>query len=284
MLKRKFIVGASLILSLDFSTLVLAHDFSQPNITIVKTEHRHNSYAHYLGNEGLLLVDGQHKILFDPFFHKDFNQYQSVPKDIIDKIHRGQSPYDNISAIFISHAHDDHFTAKTVAEYLANFPHVKLIAPQQAIDKLSPFFEQINQENLIAVNLAFGDAAWHKQLNGLNIGAVRIPHAGWPGRADVQNIVFRVSFEQGSTVMHMGDADPNDEHYIPYRAYWQEVITDTAFPPYWFFYSAEGRDILNELINAKSHIGIHVPVNVPNVLKNNQDQYFSIPGSEKQLR
>lgn len=210
--KSKFLIGTSIAFCLAWQTQALGHDFSQSSKAEINAKHQHQSYAHYLGNEGLLLVDGHQKILFDPFFHKDFNQYQSVPKDIIDKIHRGQSPYDNISAIFISHAHDDHFTAKTVAQYLSNFPHVKLVAPQQAIDKLAPFIKQINQENLIPVDLAFGDAAWRKQIDGLNIGAVRIPHAGWPGRADVQNIVFRVSFEQGATVMHMGDADPNDVH------------------------------------------------------------------------
>jgi hypothetical protein len=57
---------------------------------------------------------------------------------------------------------------------------------------------------------------------------VRIPHAGWPGRADIENLVFRVTLKSQSesvTVMHMGDAD--DNHYLPYKSHWQKRISDT---------------------------------------------------------
>ena len=270
-----------LLLSL-FSVQVFGHQIINHKNSNDNSDHA--GYAHYLGNEGLLLVDGNTKVLFDPFFHKDFNQYQSVPQHIINKIHNGESPYNNVSAVFISHAHDDHFTAKTVADYLVRYPNVKLIAPQQAVDKLSPFLDKSNREQLIAVDLNFGDKVWRKELGALSVDAIRIPHAGRPGRAGVQNIVFRVAFNSGTTVMHMGDADPDDDHYLPYRLVWQEKITHTAFPPYWFFYSAEGRDILGDIINAERHIGIHVPVKVPAMLKNGDYLYFSQPGSEKALR
>ena len=69
------------------------------------------------------------------------------------------------------------------------------------------------------------------------IDAVRIPHAGWPSRADIENLVFRVPLKnQGTsvTVMHLGDADPDADHYLQYKDHWQQRVSDTALPPYWF--------------------------------------------------
>jgi hypothetical protein len=83
--------------------------------------------------------------------------------------------------------------------------------------------------------------------------------------------------------MHMGDADPDDYHYLPYKAFWQKKSTDINFPPYWFLYSAEGRDILDNIIGAKANVGVHVPMEVPRQLIQSGRNYFSKPGENKSL-
>ena len=42
--------------------------------------HESTSKAHYLGNEGVMVVNGGVKILFDPFFHSSFGYYTLVPE------------------------------------------------------------------------------------------------------------------------------------------------------------------------------------------------------------
>ena len=100
---------------------------------------------------------------------------------------------------------------------------------------------------------------------------------------EVENLVFRVTLNETATVMHMGDADPNDEHFIFHDNYWRKRLSHLNFPPYWFYFSAEGRDILATMINAEQHIGIHVPVNIPQQLKNKNYPYFSEVAEEKKL-
>ena len=248
----------------------------------------HTSSATYLGNAAILVQDESTKLLFDPFFHKDFSIYQLVPEDIRQAIFQGASPYNNINFVFISHAHDDHFSAIDLLNYLKRHSKVQLVAPKQAIDQLMALSEfSDNDKSLMprlhAVPLGYGDMAWSKTINNTHVSAVRIPHAGWPSRAEVENLVFRVTLIDGSTVMHMGDADPDDEHYLPYKLHWQKQITDTAFPPYWFFFSAEGRDILDDIINAKQHIGVHVPVEVPKRLIGSNKLFFSKPGQVAEI-
>ena len=252
--------------------------------------------ATYLGNEAVMIEHGDNKILFDPFFHNSYGTYQLVPEEMRQAMMLGQPPYDNIDAIFISHAHGDHFSAQDVLTYLTRHQNTWLVAPNQAIEQLYRFAEKEQQDmaaikaRLVAVPLNFGDQPWRNKVNGLVVEAVRIPHAGWPQRAEVENLVFRVALadegtkqESNIVVMHMGDADPDDDHFRPFKAHWQRKVTDTAFPPYWFFYSMEGNDILTEHINAKQHIGVHVPVNVPKELKATGKQFFSKPGQQQTI-
>jgi len=99
----------------------------------------------------------------------------------------------------------------------------------------------------------------------------------------LQNMVYRVSLDGGTTVMHMGDADVNDAHYAPFDDHWQKQITDTAFPPYWFLTSETGQTILKDRLNTKRVIGVHVPLNEPQDLKDSGQDYFSVSGDTRPL-
>lgn len=238
----------------------------------------------YLGNEALLLTYNNTKVLFDPFFHNGFNTYQLVPPEIQNALFKGAAPYDNINAIFISHAHGDHFAADDLHRYLTLYPETKLIAPQQAVDELLALDDANDlAQQIISIKLAYQDAPVSKRLPGVSFDAVRIPHAGWPQRADVSNLVYRVTLEKQITVMHMGDADPNDEHFKPLADHWQQKTTDAAYPPYWFFTSLEGPAILKQRIQAKQNVGIHVPIKVPEDLIESGATFFSKPGETQAL-
>jgi L-ascorbate metabolism protein UlaG (beta-lactamase superfamily) len=244
--------------------------------------HEAKSLATYLANEGLMVEAGEHKVLFDPFFHNDYGTYHLVPDTILKAIMSNSAPYNNIDAIFVSHSHGDHFAADDMLKYLQKYSSVKLIAPAQALEKMALLsgFDTI-QKQLTSIELEYGDKPVSLVVDDIQIDAVRIPHAGWPGRADISNIVFRVSLPNGetsSTFVHMGDADPKDEHYRPHSVFWLQEKPDIAFPPYWFFLTLQGNYILDTHINAAKNIGVHVPLKIPTSLKNSGKKYFSIPG------
>lgn len=249
--------------------------------TANKTTKTSGGTATYLGNEAVMVEHAGNKILFDPFFHNGFNIYQTVPEDIREAIFSGTVPYDNIDAIFISHAHADHFSADDLVDFMLAHADTQLIAPQQAIDAVLELedFEDLTtiKPRLHSITLAYKDPPVELKIGELAIDAVRIPHAGWPQRADVSNIVFRVSLSDEVTVIHMGDADANDEHFKSLVEHWNKTVTNTAFPPYWFFFSDTGKFILSDRINTNESIGIHVPINVPQELIQTGADYFSKP-------
>ena len=249
--------------------------------------HEAKGSATYLANEGLMVEAGEYKVLFDPFFHNDYGTYQLVPDAILTAIMNNIAPYNDINAIFVSHSHGDHFAADDMLKYLQKYSSVNLIAPAQALEKMAmlPGFDVI-QKQLTSIELEYGDKAISLVVDDIQIDAVRIPHAGWPGRADISNIVFRVGLPNGesrSTFVHMGDADPKDEHYRPHSVFWLQEKPDIAFPPYWFFLTLEGNYILDTHINAEKNIGVHVPLKIPTNLKNSGKSYFSVPGEKAEV-
>ncbi|MDD9895676.1 MAG: MBL fold metallo-hydrolase [Gammaproteobacteria bacterium] len=226
-----------------------------------------NPSAFYIANEGVMVSDGETKILFDPLFPNTYGQYLLPPEEMKAAMFAGEIPFDGVDAIFISHYHGDHFSPEEIYQLMEAQPGIQLYAPNQAIiamrsaagDSGSAVFGRVN-----SVILAFDDAPVRFTENDLLVEAVRIPHSGYPMRMmDVENIAWRVTLNNNSTVLHLGDADPRDDHFANDAEYWDERTPHMAFPPYWFLSTAAGRDILDNRIKALRNVGVHVPDTIP---------------------
>lgn len=265
-----------------FSTAALAH----PVAADAGDDHAvQAAAAQYIANAGVIVTSGETKILFDPLFRVGFNNYLVPTDETFAAMMAGEAPYDGVDVVFISHAHGDHFSSEDANAFLAAHPEVRLVAPAQAIHAMKSVdaWDDAYQSRITSIVLERGDPAFELNWPGIDVFAVRIPHAGWPSRAEVQNLVYRVSLDEDATVMHMGDADVNDDHYAPYAADWSAKKTNTAFPPYWFFLVPGGVEILKDRLNVEHAIGVHVPVNVPDDLKATGEDFFSQPGDIRQI-
>jgi len=246
----------------------------------------------YIANMGVMIERGETRIVFDPLFHYEHDIYDRVPSKVEEALIAGIEPWDGIDAVFISHHHGDHFDPATILELLRSHTTIELFGPEQAAaairdlvaDPEDPLLERVH-----GLSLEHGMAAADINFGPLLVEAVRIRHAGWPNRhADVENIVFRVTLDNETTVMHFGDADVDDAHFAKSPEHWAERHSHLAMPPYWFFMSNEGRRILRERIGADKAIGLHVPTEVPDDpasrQKNLQDvDLFTQPGETRTL-
>lgn len=243
--------------------------------------------AHYIANAGIMAVSGTTKVLFDPFTATGYDTYLEVPDAKRLMLIAGDAPYDDIDAVFISHAHGDHFDAGDMIAFMSAQTKAQLILPAQALEMMQKdaSWDAAVMPRITSIDMDYGDAPEAVSIGDITATAVRIPHAGWPAprRAALQNMVYRVSLDGDATVMHMGDADVNDVHYAPFNEHWQKKITDTAFPPYWFFTSETGQTILKDRLNTKRSIGVHVPLNEPQDLKDSGQDYFSISGETREI-
>jgi len=243
--------------ALTSTTLLLTHQ------TAVAQE----ASAYYMANEGMLVTQGDTKILFDPLFRDGYGQYLLLPEEMEAALFAGSAPFDGVDAIFVSHYHGDHFSPEDILRLLQTQTEIHLYAPMQAVIMLRTEASDGNDavfDRVHPVTLAYQDPPVSMEMAGLFIEAVRIPHSGWPtGRLDVENIAWRVTLNEQTTVLHLGDADPNDQHFARDAAYWDRTPTHAAFPPYWFLDSNYGQEILRDRIKARRSIGIHVPTTIP---------------------
>ena len=253
-----------------------------------QAEEEHVARAHYLANAGVMIERGETKILFDPLFRNSFSVYRLVPEDMERALFDADPPWDGIDAVFISHYHDDHFTPRVMLDFLAARTAVRLFAPQQAVDALAAAgADDVVLERVVGVNLAYGGDPVQLEFPGLAIEAVRVPHSGWPSRmTDIENVVWRVTIDDATTVIHFGDADTRPRHFELHPDHWHGADTELALPPYWFFLSAGGRIVLGEHVRAEHTIGVHVPVEVPPEFSAPPlDGYdlFTVPGETREI-
>lgn len=247
--------------------------------------------ARYLANAGVMIEQGDTKILFDPFFRSDFGQYDLMPRDMEAALFAGTPPWDGIDAIFISHHHGDHFDPSVVVRFLRRWPAVNLYAPQQAVDALLALEDgqgELSLDRVHGLKLERDSVAVRLETDGLLVEAVRIAHGGWPNRhANVENIVFRVTLDNAATVMHLGDADSGREHYVTHASYWRDRSSDLALVPVWLLLSEEGRNAVDEHVEAEHAIGMHVQKSVPDNPDRRPPEFkgldiFTQPGETRQ--
>ena len=245
------------------------------------------SQAQYIANEAVLVSYGETKVLFDPLPLSGFGVYPETPQADIAKMMKGEGEYAGIDAVFISHAHRDHFSAVAMISYMTAQPEVRLVAPQQALEMMqaNENWDVALQSRMTILDMEAGDAPETVTVEDIKATVVRIPHAGWPApaRANIQNMVYRVTLGDGATIIHMGDADPRRQHFIPHKEHWAAKRTDTAFPPYWFLTSLQGRNILSDDMNVAKSTGVHVPLKIPADLKESGQDFFSKPGETREI-
>lgn len=241
--------------------------------------------ARFLANEAILVTAGETRILFDPLFDTSYG-YPLVSVPMRAAIMAGEAPFDGVDAVFVSHVHGDHFAAVAMNDYMAAHPDVILVAPfqarldMQAAEGWDPAFEdRINAMPFVAqpselVLPANGDP------QAIRIEAVHIPHAGGPGRAHIQNMVYRVTLNGEATVMHMGDATPDTPIYDTHRDHFEARRTHNAFPPYWVI-GRWGGDATRDRLNADHVTGIHIPINVPADIFGSGEDFFTVPGETR---
>ena len=245
--------------------------------------------AMYLANAGVLVTHGETSILFDPLFRNNYGQYQLLPADLEQALMQKTAPFDGVDAVFISHYHGDHFSAGDIAAYLQANLDVRLFAPVQATEELLFFIGDDRHdilERITGIDLAYGDDAITLSHGMLTIDAFHIPHSGWPDRTpEVQNIAFRVTFDEEMTVLHLGDADTRDVHFASDSKLWDTRRTNLALPPYWFFTSAEGSEVLEGRLMPGAAVGIHVPRELPPAYSKGLEDHdlFRTPGETRAI-
>jgi len=170
----------------------------------------------YVANAGFVVSAGGKKVLVDGLFgHWEWDWCDVPPLDAVAHMREAKGPFDGVDVVLITHAHADHFDPEIVAQYLAESPSCILIAPRQAVERLTALenWERI-QRRVTAPMLEPGDSA-EILANGVSVRVWRLAHGpymeedpatGAPRNRHeaVEHFVFRVSLGV-ERFFHTGD-------------------------------------------------------------------------------
>lgn len=232
----------------------------------------------YLGNEGLFVSYGDSRILFDPFFEEDFDgNYTLVPDAKVAELMAGRPPYDGIDAIFVSHIHPDHFSSGRIIEYLRAHPTTHLFSTREVYDAIRAAGVRSTDplmRRLHSIYVPRGAPPHRSEHAGLRLEAYPIAH----GRRPIEHLAFRVTMDEGVTVMHLGDAGGDDEFYAPYQSEFDRTSLHALFAPEWLLLEPAQREGLSRRFRARRTIGIHAYSATPAGADRGGHRLFSMPG------
>ncbi|MCJ7681963.1 MAG: MBL fold metallo-hydrolase [Candidatus Aminicenantes bacterium] len=210
----------------------------------------------FLANAGVLLKTENKTILIDALFDKPNPEYEAPSAQTLEIMRKGESPFQNIDLVLVTHNHPDHFSATIAAGFLLVHPNTIFLA---AGDTVSALKEQMSDweavsDRFISFDLEPGEKE-KIEVNDLSITVIRTLHSG--ERDTPHNLMFLFTMD-GRTIFHEGDSDGTIETFnVP------ELTTspiDLALVHYWFPFTEAGRSIILEILKPKNVGLIHLPV------------------------
>lgn len=202
----------------------------------------------WLANEGALISAGGKRVLIDAFVPEEYSIYTALPEAVAAAMLEGAPPFDGVIVALVSHVHADHFQPEFAREVLARRDEIVLVSsPQvQATGALAGRAE-------VRLPAPGQSAFWSG--HGVDVEFLNLSHGS--GRvAEIQNLGHIVTID-GYRVLHIGDAAMDPENFAPYRLADRDL--HVALIPYWYFSSAEGRQIVEEHLVADLRIAVHLP-------------------------
>lgn len=182
--------------------VAFASDNSTSDNTSIKT-----ARVTYIANSGFIVNVGGSNIMFDGLFQNGMNRYLEPDEQTVNLIKNGLHPFDDIDLVFISNFHADHFDPYIATQLMLNNASVKLVCPQQVINKMKIFtadFPKIKDRIIEATPMV--NQYDRLFINGYEIIACHVKHEK-AENDHVENMGYVVNMN-GVKIFHSGDSKP----------------------------------------------------------------------------
>jgi len=236
----------------------------------------------FIANCGALVSCGDSKVLIDALFDKPHPDYRAPAPEVLDKIMKGEAPFDGVDLVLVTHNHADHFDAALAVRYMEARPEPVLLAPSDAVEamrKAAADWMKI-APRIVSLDLKVGEKE-KKDVKQIPVTAFRTLHSG--DREAPMNLMYLFELD-GWSVFHEGDSTGNPEAYQGFGL--GSARVDLALVHYWFPLDPNASRFLQEVLKP-SHIAlIHLPIRlesdapskIDQVRKYYKDIFLLLPG------
>jgi L-ascorbate metabolism protein UlaG (beta-lactamase superfamily) len=209
-----------------------------------------------LANDGVILDDGETRIMIDGFVVESYALYGGLPPLMAQEFATATGIFENIEMAFVSHKHHDHNQPEFTCNFLRASDATRLITSVQVIELVR---ERCRVLVTSTSQVATIDPKFELPMT-LPVGTAKvtiIPLSHGKGKyARLENWGHVVEMG-GVRVLHIGDAamDPTD-----FEAAAAELANlDVALIPFWYFQPGPGMEVVNRFLDAPHKLAVQVP-------------------------
>lgn len=247
----------NIILNILFSMLLLS-------ITSVLAQ---EVQIQFLANEGVLIKTENTEILVDAIFDKKFDYLDVLPESQLQKFEKAEAPFHNVDLILSTHLHGDHFNPRLVGSHLKYNPKALFLSTNEAVNVLKEKFEDFKSISS-RVNSETPDFSESKivTLRDTEIKILRFVHPGESPWKEAENVAYLITIE-GKKILHLGDSMITIESLKAYNLDKENI--DVVILPYWLLGPNQKENIIENYINPKQLLVVHIPLNGKSKAKDN---------------
>jgi L-ascorbate metabolism protein UlaG (beta-lactamase superfamily) len=225
--------------------LLCVLDGAQADITITQ-----------LANEGVIISDGKTRVMIDGMVVEPYSVYGGLPDDVAAMFRKTSGPFAGIDLALISHRDHEHNQPKYACEFAKNSPQTLFVSSSQVFDLMREKCRELvtNNPRFRVIDPQYGQPEIFEQ-GGARVTVFLLSH-GTNRDARIQNHGHLVEMG-GVTLLHIGDAamDPADFQ----TAGFDQVKVDVALIPFRYFQPGPGAAIVQQFLDARVQIAVHIP-------------------------
>jgi L-ascorbate metabolism protein UlaG (beta-lactamase superfamily) len=241
----------------------------------------------YIANEGVVVSSGASKILIDALFDKPNPEYRAPSPEVLEKIMKGEAPYDGVDLALVTHNHPDHFDASLAARYLVASPGTVFVGPADAVAAMRAAANDwaTIEPRVVSLDIKIGEKST-KELKGISLTALRTKHSG--EQESPMNLMYLFDLD-GWRVFHEGDS--TGKAGVCSDSALGGVTVDLALVHFWFPLDPDCARFLQEGLKP-SHIALmHLPIRlesdapgkIDQVRKYYGDLFLMLPGMRERV-
>lgn len=210
----------------------------------------------YVANMGVLVSAGDTKVLVDALFERPNPEYRAPAPETLDKIMKGEAPFDGVDLVLVTHDHPDHFDAGLAVRYLETRSEPVLAAPADAVEAMrraAADWPRI-EPRIVPVGLKVGEKR-SLDVRGVPVMACRTLHSG--DRDSPMNLMYLFELDS-RRVWHEGDPNGRCEIFGAFGL--KDARLDLAVVQFWYPLEPNCARFLQEDLKA-GHIALsHLPI------------------------
>ena len=209
-----------------------------------------------LANEGMIISDGETRILIDGMVVEPYSVYGGLPPEVAPLFEQVSGPFAGIDLVLASHRHHEHNQPLFACQFLQSSSATQFVSSPQVIglmrEKCRTFMT--TSPRVDEINPQYGEP--HViQMEGARVTIFPLSH-GTRKYARIQNYGHLIEMG-GMTLLHIGDAAMDPQDFA--RAGLDKVEIEVALIPFWYFQPGPGSEVMTKFLDAPNKIAVHIP-------------------------